>query len=119
MASRVGGKRGLGDYLNDTFSLIPRIWKDALPVSIIAVLPAAVALGFGFASLRDMFDGFAENSNWASDNPVEFLNVVASFFLVFFAASILGFLGTTYQKAFVCRRVGLELEDKKPKFFYC
>jgi hypothetical protein len=117
MASRVGGKRGLGDYLNETFSLIPRIWKDALPVSIIAVLPAAVALGFGFASLRDMFEGIAENSNWASENPVEFLNVFASFFFVFLAASILAFLGTAYQKAYICRRVGLELEGKKSKFF--
>jgi hypothetical protein len=117
MASRFRGTRGLGDYLNETFSLLPRIWKDALPVSIAAAAPAAVVFGLCFGSLRDLFEDLSENSNWPSENPMELLNAVGFFIIVLLAGSVLQFLGGTYQKAFICRRAGAELEGRKPRFF--
>jgi hypothetical protein len=108
--------RGLGDYLNDTFNLVPRVWKEVLPVSVAAVLPPALIYGAAFGSLRGIATALSADGAWPKDDPSGFLRALAPFFLAMGAASLLQFLCGAYQKAFVCLRAGAELQGRKPRF---
>ncbi len=113
--ARPKGPRGLGDYLNDTFSLVPRIWKEALPISCLAVLPGAILFVVAMGSMSGLVGDLSANTEWPSEDPAGFLGELSLTVLAFAGLSLLQFLGAAYQKAFICLRTGAELEGRKPR----
>ncbi len=115
MSTRSYGPRGLGDYLNDTFSIIPRIWREALPISCVTVLPAAGLFAVTMSLTSKLIRDWSSNMDLLRDNSAGILDAICRLLLSIAGLSLLQFLGGAYQKAFICLRVGAEFEGRKPR----
>jgi hypothetical protein len=113
MAIIVRGEHRLADFLNDTFALVPAIWKRALPLSFAAILPGAALFVASIASLVDIVNSFIADSEVFAEDPGLVFTSLVPFLLLIVAASVALFLGRSYQKAFVCSEAGRALEGRK------
>jgi hypothetical protein len=114
MALKLRGTHSLGDFLNDTFSLVPRIWKKALPVSIVALVPGVVLFVASMSSLADRLKSFIDEANLIESDPSIIFSGLASLFVLWTLASFALFLGEAFQKAFICAQAGAALEGRDP-----
>lgn len=114
MAARDRGTRKLGDFLNETFSLLPRIWGTVIPLSLAAIGPGALLLALSFSSMGSWVRELAALSGSASsEDPSKVLAGLGPFVALCCLASILLFLGQSYQKAFVCLASKSALEKRR------
>jgi hypothetical protein len=114
MALKLRGTHTLGDFLNDTFSLVPRIWKSALPASLAALIPGALLFVAAMGSFASRIKAIvAEAGSIEGDPSLIFSGIVPLIFL-WALASIALFLGGAFQKAFVCAQAGAALEGREP-----
>ena len=102
--------------MNDTFSLVPRIWKRALPVSFLALLPGVAAWMMVMGSLGSWLKSIASASASLGEDPARYVSSLAPLALLGTAATVLLFLGQAFQKAFVCAQVGAALDGRKAEF---
>jgi hypothetical protein len=113
MELRLRGKHSLADFLNDTFSLVPRIWKYALPASIAALLPG-IALWIGaMSSLGSWIRSIAANADSIKEDPSLALSGIAPFVCMATLAVLALFLGEAFQKAFVCAQAGAAIDGRE------
>jgi hypothetical protein len=102
METKLRGGRTLGDFLNDTFSLVPRLWKTVLPVSLIAIAPGSALFALAIGSMGGWLKSLAADSASLGDNPARVFAGLGPFIWLYMLAILALFLGQTYQKAFVC-----------------
>jgi hypothetical protein len=106
MPFELRGKHSIADFLNDTFSIVPRIWKRALPVSVAAILPGSALLAASISALVGMIEAIVADSEIFKDNPALAFSSFAPFFVLLVLASLALFLGMSFQKAFICAEAG-------------
>jgi hypothetical protein len=114
MVLRLRGTHSLGDFLNDTFSLVPRIWKKALPVSLVALAPGVALLIAAITSLGSWIKSVAGEPASIGKDPSLVVSGLAPLLLLGMLASLALFLGHAFQKAFVCAHVGSAIEGREP-----
>jgi hypothetical protein len=114
MALKLRGSHTLGDFLNDTFSLVPRIWKFALPVSLAALVPGAVLFAAAMGSFASRIKAIFAQAGSIEGDPSIIFSGIAPLISLWALASLALFLGGAYQKAFVCAQAGAALEGRNP-----
>lgn len=113
-------ERRLGSFLNDTFALVPKIWKSALPVSLAAILPGAALLAFSMKSLSSLIPFFESQAG----GGIEKLSGSAALILARFLpvivhllfSMLLLFAGGVFQKSYIIAASGVALDGGKPRF---
>ncbi len=116
MAVRRGTYKALGDYLNDTFSFVPRLWREGLAVGTASALPGAILWILSFKALSPLFDQLSEDFGEGMEGAARLFALLGTPAILWTAAAILQYLGASYQKAFMCLRAGSELERGSPRF---
>lgn len=116
MIPKVRGSHTLGDFLNDTFSLVPLIWKRALPVSLASIVPGAALWTLAMRSLGSWIRTLAGEGSSIGRDPSQALSGIGPAIVFGTLASILLFVGQAYQKAFVCAQSGAALEGRETSF---
>jgi hypothetical protein len=116
MIPTVRGSHTLGDFLNDTFSLVPLIWKRALPVSLLSIVPGATLWTLAMRSLGSWIRTVAGEGSSIGRDPSRALSGIGPALVFGILASILLFVGQAYQKAFVCAQSGAALEGRSTSF---
>jgi hypothetical protein len=108
----------LGDFLNDTFMLVPKLWKRALPVSVFALLPGVAAWMAVIGSIASWLKGIAADPipGEAVTGVGRILSGLGPLLLLVAAATVLLSLGQAFQKAFVCAQVGAVIEGRRAGF---
>ena len=114
MALKLRGRHTLGDFLNDTFALVPRIWKKALPVSVAALLPGAALFVAAMAAFGGKLRAIVAEAPSIEADPSRLLSGLVPLILLSILASLALFLGEAFQKAFVCAQAGAVLEGRDP-----
>jgi len=116
MGIEVRGRHTLADFLNDTFALVPRIWKRALPVSAVVLLPGAAIWAAAVASLAGFVSKVSEKGESFGKDPSGILASFGPFLWLCGLASACLFLGSSFQKAYVCAEANAAIEGRKPPF---
>lgn len=115
MASKLRGARRLGDFLNDTFSLVPRLWRTVLPVSLAAIAPGSALFALAIGSMGGWIRGIANDSASLEKNPALLFSGLGPFVWLYALAMLTLFLGKTYLKAFVCLASGAAIDKRRPR----
>jgi hypothetical protein len=115
MASKLRGARRLGDFLNDTFSLVPRLWRTILPVSLAAIAPGSALFALAIGSMGGWIRGLASDSASLEKNPALVFAGLGPFIWLYALAMLALFVGQTYLKAFVCLATGAAIDKAKPR----
>jgi hypothetical protein len=113
MALRFLGKHTLADFLEDTFLIVPRIWKRALSVSLVSILPGSALLAASISSLVGMIKAIIADSEIFKDDPAFVFSSLAPFFILLVFASLALFLGGSFQKAFICAESGDAIDGRR------
>jgi hypothetical protein len=116
MALKLQGKHALADFLNDTFAIVPRIWKHVLPISFAALLPGSALMVAAIASLVDFVDAVIADGEVFKDRPSLVFSSLAPFLGLCVLAVIALYLGRSFQKAYVCAEVGDTIEGRRTPF---
>lgn len=116
MVLKLRGKHTLADFLNDTFALVPRIWKRALPVSVAAYLPGVALMVAAIGSLTGMVNSAIADSEIFAHKPSMIFSSLAPFVWLCVLASLALYLGRSFQKAYVCAEAGAAIAGRKPRF---
>jgi len=114
MALNLRGTHTLGDFLNDTFSLVPRIWKKALPVSLVALFPGICLFIAAMGSFGSRIKAIVAEAGSIEGDPSLIFSGIAPLILLWTLASVALFLGEAYQKAFICAQAGAVIEGRDP-----
>jgi|GEM_PF-1665522 len=115
MGLRLRKQHSLGDFLNDTFSLVPLIWKRALPVSLAAIVPGIAVWMLAMGSIASWVKGIAAEPASIENDPVRIFSGLMPMLLLGALATVLLFLGQAFQKAFVCAQVGGAIDGRRPR----
>lgn len=102
METKLKGSRTLGDFLNDTFSLVPRLWKTVLPVSLAAIAPGSALFALAIGAMGGWIKSLAADSASLAGNPARVFSGLGPFIWLYALAILALFLGQSFQKAFVC-----------------
>jgi hypothetical protein len=115
MILKLRGSHGLADFLNDTFALVPSIWKRALPVSLASLAPGIALWIAAIGSLVGLFRGIVADGETFAHEPSAVFSSLMPFIWLCILASIALYLGGSYQKAFVCAQAGAAIEGREPR----
>jgi hypothetical protein len=116
MALRLRGRHSLGDFLNDSFALVPLVWKKALPVSLAALAPGIALWIATMGSLVRWIKAIVAEAGSIGSDPSLVLSGFAPFLALAMLATLALYLGQAYQKAFVCAQAGAAIEGRAPGF---
>ena len=114
---KVRGRHRLANFLNDTFALVPHIWKRVLPVSLAALLPGAALWVAAIASLASFAGKLVGAGEDFGHDPALVLSGIVPFLWLCALAIVFLFLGASFQKAYTCAEAGAAIEGRKPRFF--
>jgi hypothetical protein len=116
MTFKLRGKHGIGDFLNDTFSMVPKIWKGALPVSAISLLPGIALFSALLALVTGWIKPIIETSGALDlkEDPSAIFRGLGPLAVLYALVVVVLYFGQAFQKAFIVAQASAAIDGRDP-----